>query len=83
MGQVMKLDNRYDLKVTGIIKDPPPNTHLPFGFLVSFETVRSEIKPHELPFYAIMGGFTYFAAPENFELAKEARLPLQPLPDIH
>jgi len=102
MGQVMKLDNEYDLKVTGIIKDPPPNTHLPFGFLVSFETVRAKIKPDQLPFYAIMGAFTYFAAPENFdikkmqaqmpdfitrhwgkELAKEARLPLQPLRDIH
>jgi putative ABC transport system permease protein len=102
MGQVMKLDSRYDFKVTGIIKDPPPNTHLPFGFLVSFETVRSKIKPDELEFYDIMGGFTYFAAPENFdikkmqaqipafitrhwgkELAKEARLPLQRLRDIH
>lgn len=102
MGQVMKLDNYYDLKITGIIKDPPPNTHLPFGFLVSFETVKSKIKPDQLPFYAIMGAFTYFAAPENFdvkklqaqvpdfitrhwgkELAKEARLPLQPLRDIH
>jgi putative ABC transport system permease protein len=102
MGQVMKLDNYYDLTVTGIIKDPPPNTHLPFGFLVSFETVRKQIKPDQLHFYAIMGGFTYFAAPENFDikkmqaqvpdfitrhwgkdLAKEARLPLQPLREIH
>ncbi|MCS3800833.1 ABC transporter permease [Niastella sp. OAS944] len=102
MGKVMKLNNHYDLFVTGIIKDPPPNTHLPFDFLVSFETVRNEIKPGQLEFYDIMGGFTYFAAPENFdikklqaqvpafitrhwgkELAKEARLPLQPLREIH
>jgi putative ABC transport system permease protein len=102
MGKVLKLDNQYDLTVTGIIKDPPPNTHLPFQFLVSFETVKKEINPTQLHFYAIMGGFTYFAAPANFdikkiqaqipdfitrhwgkELAKEARLPLQPLRDIH
>jgi putative ABC transport system permease protein len=102
MGKVMKLDNYHDLMVAGIIKDPPPNTHLPFKFLVSFETVRKEIEPDKLPFYAIMGGFTYFTAPENFdikkmqsqvpdfitrhwgkELAKEARLPLQPLREIH
>ena len=98
MGKLLKLGND-DITVTGIIKDPPPNTHLPFRFLVSFETVRKRIKPEQLEFYDIMGGFTYFAAPENFdvkklqaqvpafitrhwgkELAKEARLPLQPLP---
>jgi ABC-type antimicrobial peptide transport system permease subunit len=102
MGQVIKLDNEYDLRVTGIIKDPPPNTHLPFHFLVSFETVKKEINPANLPFYAIMGGFTYFVTPEHYdikklqnqipafitrhwgkELAKEARLPLQPLREIH
>ncbi|MBO9566116.1 MAG: ABC transporter permease [Niastella sp.] len=102
MGQVIKLDNRYDLKVTGVIKDLPPNTHLPFRFLVSFETVRKEINPSTLNFYAIMGGFTYFTTPENFditklqsqmhdfvarhwgnELAKEARLPFQPMREIH
>lgn len=102
VGQVIKLDNQYDLKVTGVIRDPPPNTHLPFRFLVSFETVRKEIKPDQLPFYAIMGGFTYFVTPEHYDitklqnqmhdfvarhwgkdLAKEARLPLQPLTAIH
>src|SRR3954471_10627091 len=42
MGQVINLENQYNLKVTGIIKDVPGNTHLPFHFLVSFETVRKE-----------------------------------------
>ncbi|OQP64135.1 hypothetical protein A3860_22275 [Niastella vici] len=102
MGQIIRLDNQFDLKVTGIIKDPPPNTHLPFRFLVSFETVKKELDPLHLPFYAIMGGFTYFTTPENYDirklqnqmhdfigrhwgkdLAKEARLPLQPLREIH
>src|SRR5882757_1036157 len=45
MGQVIKLDNQYDLKVTGVIKDPPPNTHLPFLFLVSFETIKKDVDP--------------------------------------
>lgn len=102
MGKVIRLDNYYDLAVTGIIKDPPPNTHLPFGFLISFETVRKKINPEKQHFYAIMGAFTYFAAPENFdikklqaqvpdfinrhwgkEFAKEAKLPMQPLREIH
>jgi putative ABC transport system permease protein len=102
MGQVINLDNQYDLKVTGVIRDPLPNTHLPFRFLVSFETVRKEVEPENLHFYSIMGGFTYFVTPEHYDidklqkqmhdfiarhwgkdLAKEARLPLQPLRDIH
>lgn len=70
MGQMISLDNRYDLKVTGVIKDLPPNTHLPFKFLVSFETVKKEIDPTKLPFYAIMGGFTYFVTPEHYDVNK-------------
>jgi len=102
MGQVIKLDNQYDCKVTGVIKDPRSDSHLPFQFLVSFETIKKEIDPAHLNFYAIMGGFTYFVTPEHYDikkmqarmhdfiaknwgkdLAKEARLPLQPLRDIH
>jgi hypothetical protein len=102
MGQVIKLDNQFDLKVTGIINDPPPNTHLPFRFLVSFETIRKQIDPINNGFYNIAGGFTYLVTPPHYDInklqkqmpafiarhwgkdmAKEARLPLQPLTDIH
>lgn len=102
MGQVIRLDNAYDLKVTGIIKDQPANTHLPFLFLVSFETLVKELEPARMNFYAIMGGSTYIVVPENYNvdqlrsripafikshwgdnIAKEARLPLQPMRDIH
>jgi putative ABC transport system permease protein len=102
MGQLVKLDDRPALKVTGLIKDVPGNTHLPFDFLVSLETVREDIDRLNY-FYAIPGGaFCYIATPKKFsidkmqqrifgfvkknwgeELAKEARLPLQPLTDIH
>lgn len=102
MGQVIRLDNSYDLKVTGIIKDQPANTHIPFLFLVSFETLVKELKPAEMHFYAIMGGTTYIVVPEHYNVdqlrkripafikshwgenfAKEARLPIQPMLDIH
>ncbi|HEX6430316.1 MAG TPA: ABC transporter permease [Niastella sp.] len=70
MGQVLQLDNEYELKVTGIIKDPPPNTHLPFRFLVSFETVRKEVDPVNSHFYRIQGGFTYIVTPGNYDIKK-------------
>ncbi|MCC6287607.1 MAG: ABC transporter permease [Chitinophagaceae bacterium] len=103
MGQIVNYDNQYTLKVTGIIKDLPGNTNLPFNMMISFETVRESIKGMMSAFYAIPGGgFTYIVTPKNFpiakiqsriagfitknwdtSLAKEARLPLQPLTDIH
>ena len=76
MGQVIKLDNEYDLKVTGVIKDPPANTHLPFLFLVSFETLQKELNPAQLPFLAIMGGTTYIVAPEHYNVEQlRSRMP--------
>ena len=103
--RVINLENQYSLKVTGVIKDLPGNTHLPFNFLVSFETVRKEKKNKGAlsAFYWISGGsFAYIVTPKNYnisqiqsrihgfieknwgkDIAKDARLPLQPLTDIH
>ena len=102
IGQVINLDNHFNLKVTGIIKDLPGNTNLPFIFLVSFETVKENVKGMMSEFYAIAGGNTYILIPPNYDIenmrkrmpefiatnwgkdiAKEARLPLQLLKDIH
>ena len=102
MGQIINLDSGFNLKVTGVIKDVPGNTSFPFTFLVSFETIKNEVKGMMNQFYAIAGGNTYILLPEHYDvekihsripafietyfgkdLAKEARLPLQPLREIH
>ena len=102
MGQVINIRNEVDLKVTGLIKDLPGNTHLPFNFLISFETIKKNMDVTNRHFYNINGGFTYIVLPENYpverlqkqmpafieknwgkEIAAEAKLPLQPLMDIH
>lgn len=103
MGQVIKVNNDFDYKVTGVIKDVPPNTHLPFNFLMSYETVRAQFLKNMSNFYAIPGGsYAYIVLPAGYpverlqkrmpafieknwgkQLAKEAKLPLQPLMDIH
>ena len=41
LGKILKLDNRYDLQVTGIIEPNPQNSHLQFDFLVSYKTLHS------------------------------------------
>ena len=105
MGQFIYLNNEYDLKVTGVIKDLPGNTHLPFNLLVSFETVRKQREQEGAMsnFYWISSGsFAYIVTPKHYdvskiqrrihwfieknwgkEIADGARLPLQPLTDIH
>jgi putative ABC transport system permease protein len=41
IGKVFKVsDGAFDLQVSGIIKDMPPNSHFHFDFLVSGETLR-------------------------------------------
>lgn len=71
MGQVINADNTYNLKVTGVIKDLPGNTHLPFRALVSLETIMNDIKGMLSNFYAIpSGGFAYIVLPENYPVGR-------------
>jgi len=103
MGRLIDLEGRYHLKVTGVIKNVPGNTHLPFNIIVSFATIANDVKGMMSQFYSIAGGsFAYIVIPENYkisqiqnrihgfieknwgkDIAKDARLPLQPLTDIH
>ncbi|MDB5133502.1 MAG: FtsX-like permease family protein [Mucilaginibacter sp.] len=100
MGQVINLEKQYNLKVTGVIKDIPGNTSLPFNFLVSLETIRKDLSNF---FWSIPGGsYAFIVLPQNLavsrieskipafikknwgaDIAKAAKLPLQPLKDIH
>ncbi len=38
VGATLRFDNQKDLKVTGVLKDVPSNSHLQFDFLMSFST---------------------------------------------
>lgn len=39
MGRTLRLDNKVDLTVTGIVKDPPANTQMRFDAFVSYATI--------------------------------------------
>ncbi|MEZ0612236.1 ABC transporter permease [Fibrella sp. WM1] len=39
LGRTLRLDNRTDLTVTGIVRDPPSNTQLRFDAFVSYATI--------------------------------------------
>jgi putative ABC transport system permease protein len=74
LGKTVRLDNKWDLRVTGIIKDLPSNTHLIFNFLVSWETIRKEVDATH--FWSIQGGYLYVVLPEKLLPKRvEARIP--------
>lgn len=39
IGQILKIDNRYDLEVTGVFEDLPSNTHIDFEVVGAFPTI--------------------------------------------
>lgn len=76
MGQRINLDNREtDFTVTGLIKDLPPNTSLPFNFLVSLATIKKDLDNMHA-FYAIPGGsYAFIVLPKNYPIQKvQARI---------
>ncbi|MGK6351623.1 ABC transporter permease [Parapedobacter sp. DT-150] len=98
MGQTIRMDNDWELKVTGLIKDLPSNSHLTFKSLVSWATFHDQTTNY----WSIQGGYLYITLPDNLaarnieqklpafikknwgeDVEKEGQLLLQPLTDIH
>ncbi|MBC8276675.1 MAG: FtsX-like permease family protein [FCB group bacterium] len=46
-GQTLRTGNGYDLKVTGVIKDLPDNTHFQFDAISSIATLESEARANQ------------------------------------
>jgi putative ABC transport system permease protein len=77
MGQVINVENQLNVKVTGIIKDIPGNRSLPFSMLVSFESIKNQLKNQMSGFWNIGGGFfTFFLLPQHYSIHRvKSRIP--------
>lgn len=76
MGKVIQVDDMAGLKVTGLIKDLPGNTHFPFIFLISFETIKPQLENAMKNFFQIMGANAYVVLPEHYNIKQvTSRLP--------
>ncbi|HWD89136.1 MAG TPA: FtsX-like permease family protein [Mucilaginibacter sp.] len=77
MGQVINVENQFNAKVTGVIKDLPANRSVPIQILLSFETIRNQVKDDMNNIYNISGGFfTFMLLPENYSIERvKARIP--------
>ena len=71
MGQTINLDNQYDCKVTGIIRDLPGNTSLPLPLMVSISTIKQQMTDMGKYYYAIPNGsFTFIALPAGYPVER-------------
>ena len=71
MGQTVIVDNQFTCKVTGIIKDLPGNTSLPFPFLISLSTIKKQLDRMN-NYYSIPGRkfHPFIALPEHYPIQR-------------
>lgn len=79
MNKVLRANDQFDVKVTGIYKDFPANSHLHPDILVSFNTLKDSAVYGAENLRTNWGNnsfFTYIRLPKNYDIKKmEARFP--------
>ena len=65
VGKILRLKNKYDFTVTGVMQNIPSNTHFNFEMLGSFSEVNSEILFADFSnqWAAYIGSYTYVLLP--------------------
>jgi len=58
VGTIIRVDGEYDFEITGVITDPPFNSHFEYDFLISFENLERMYGKGSSQSW---GGFNYFA----------------------
>lgn len=79
MNKVLRANNQFDVKVTGVFKAFPSNAHMHPNILVSFNTLKDSAVYGEKNLQTNWGNnsfFTYILLPKNYDVKKmEARFP--------
>ncbi len=63
-GKVLKINDQYDIEITGVYEDMPHNSHFRCDFLGSIETVRNEYQDY-WEYWTSNNLYTYFLLREN------------------
>jgi putative ABC transport system permease protein len=62
----LKLANKLDLEVVGLIKDPPPNSHIKFSMIVSMPSFSKDFLGLPIEQWGMnVSGFSYAVLPEG------------------
>lgn len=67
VGKTFRLRSQFDITVGGVIKDFPPNTHLPATMLISYIPDEKFLGPSPDHWTYTTGSQTYVTVPEGFD----------------
>ncbi len=65
LGQTLRLNDAFTLKVTAVISDPPANTHIKFPFLISWSSLRKMFPERNIDNWGSLSIYTYVKLAEN------------------
>ncbi len=68
LGKVIQVENQDDLIVTGVIKNPPRNSHIPIEGIISYSSWNMDQQALNVSMYE-PSGYTYILLPEKYNLA--------------
>jgi putative ABC transport system permease protein len=68
LGKVIQVENQDDLIVTGVIKNPPRNSHIPLEGIISYSSWGMDELALNVSMYE-PSGYTYVLLPEKYNLA--------------
>lgn len=80
MGKTLRINNKFDLKVTGVVKDLPANSTIQYNFVSTIDQLsklwgNNSADPLNTN-YSASNFYTFILVPENYDWQKiEARLP--------
>lgn len=75
MGKTLRVNDQFDLEVTGVMENIPANTHFHFDFLISYVTLKP-LETGEYYTWADFGHYNYVLLQDNIDAARlEAKLP--------
>jgi putative ABC transport system permease protein len=67
VGKVIHVENQGDFMVTGVIKDPPRNSHIPIEGIIFYATWDTDQQSLTWSMYEVFG-YTYVLLPEEYDL---------------
>lgn len=66
VGETIALNNNHDYTITGVAADPPPNSHISFDAITSFETLYETSSPGAMYGWLSLSYYTYIKFKKHF-----------------
>ncbi len=67
IGKIVRFNERYNFMVTGVVEDPPENSHIHFNLIVSFITLEDFPFSERLEAWGSLNFLTYIRLVEGFD----------------